>query len=975
MKKNYLLLLVFLFTINIIAQNKIMPKEGTYQFTKVFEKNLTKKVVLENFTKENNLDENYTFVTKIVNTDKFGNTHERYSQYYKGIKIQFGEIITHSDADNFITSINGEIYKVGNLNLNPTLSSVQVLQTVLLTKTSTKYLWDDKESAASLNYQKPTGKLVLFPNVRSGEVKLAYLFDIYSLTPLYRDEVYADANTGEILYSNPVIKHAQRSISNRLELEKAKETSALVTGNAATKYSGARNIETTLNAITSKYVLNDVTRGNGIVTYNCQRTNTYPSTNFSDTDNNWTAIEHANFNKDNGALDAHWGAEMTYDFWSTVFGRSSYDNLGTQLKSYIHYSQNPPAGYANAFWNGSVMTYGDGAGSVNILTSLDVCAHEIGHAVCSSTADLVYQNQSGGINEGFSDIWGACIEQYGRNNGNLNVLPPAASNIWKIAEDLSTTGNPFRSMSNPLSKGDPDTFKGTSYKTTADDGNCVPSQANDYCGVHSNSGVLNHWFFILTSGKSGTNNAPAPDTYSVTGIGMQKSAEIAFLTERDYLTPNATFADTREASINVAKAIYCPNSPEVIAVTNAWYAVNVGEQYVARANDVAAIKLNSELNAGCNTTYSPVLKFQNSGSNVINTVAISYTIDGATPVNTTWTGTINPCESINFPLTVGALTVGTHTIVATTTLSNDEDITNNSKTAFFTVNASGTVNNINTFENPIDNLVTFDSDNTNTVWERGNLANKLVLTDAVAGNSKVYATKLNGNYPDLKKSYLVSKCYNLTTIASPIVKFDMGFDLETDWDIIYVQYTTNNGTSWTNLGTGTSPTWYTSDRLPNGTDCFNCIGGQWTGIGNAANPQGNLNKNRRTYSYNLSSLATQSNIIFRIVLHSDESVANEGAFIDDFVVTGTLATSDNNFETFNIFPNPSNGLVTIQLSTTDKVAISLYDIGGRNVYNKTFNNTSALFDQDISLTNLQQGVYLLTIETDGKKATKKLIIK
>ena len=305
-------------------------------------------------------------------------------------------------------------------------------------------------------------------------------------------------------------------------------------------------------------------------------------------------------------------------------------------------------------------------------------------------------------------------------------------------------------MSNPLSKGDPDTFKGTSYKTTADDGNCVPSQANDYCGVHSNSGVLNHWFFILTSGKSGTNNAPDPDTYSVTGIGMQKSAEIAFLTERDYLTPNATFADTREASINVAKAIYCPNSPEVIAVTNAWYAVNVGEQYVARANDVAAIKLNSELNAGCNTTYSPVLKFQNSGSNVINTVAISYTIDGATPVNTTWTGTINPCESINFPLTVGALTVGTHTIVATTTLSNDEDITNNSKTAFFTVNASGTVNNINTFENPIDNLVTFDSDNTNTVWERGNLANKLVLTDAVAGNSKVYATKLNGNYPDLK---------------------------------------------------------------------------------------------------------------------------------------------------------------------------------------------------------------------------------
>ena len=152
---------------------------------------------------------------------------------------------------------------------------------------------------------------------------------------------------------------------------------------------------------------------------------------------------------------------MTYDFWFTIFGRNSFDNLGSQIKSYVHYSKNPPAGYANAFWNGSVMTYGDGTGGVNILTSLDVCAHEIGHAVCSNTANLVYANQSGAMNEGYSDIWGACIEHFGRT-GSLSVTPNAA--VWEIAEDLGSS--PFRSMIDPLSEGNPDTYLGTNWTDT-----------------------------------------------------------------------------------------------------------------------------------------------------------------------------------------------------------------------------------------------------------------------------------------------------------------------------------------------------------------------------------------------------------------------------------------------------------------------------------------------------------------------------
>lgn len=960
---------------SINAQNRTMPKEDTYQFTKNFEKGLTKENALSTFKKENKLDDNFTFVSRVISTDRLGNTHERLSQFYKGIKIVFGEIITHTDENGFVNSINGEFYKVGNLNTTPVLSKEAAFTEALKFKTSTQYLWDEEESATALNYKKPEGELVIIPLVHTGEVKLAYKFDIYSLMPIYRDEVYVDATTGKVVYINPIIKHANESRISASDIDEDFDntTEALVAGNAATRYSGSRSIETTFNTATNKYNLKDTTRGNGIITYNSGKTNTYPSTNFSDTDNNW--VEYGNSNKDNGALDAHWGAEMTYDFWFTIFGRNSFDNLGSQIKSYVHYSKNPPAGYANAFWNGSVMTYGDGAGGVNILTSLDVCAHEIGHAVCTNTANLAYQNQSGALNEGYSDIWGACIEQFGRNSGNINVMPPANSAVWKIAEDLSSTGNPFRSMSNPNSKGDPDTFKGTNYTTTADDGTCNPIEGNDYCGVHTNSGVLNHWFFIATTGKSGTNNATPADTYSVTGIGMLKSSEIAFLAERDYLTANATFADTRAATITVAQSLYCPNSPEVIAITNAWYAVNVGEMYVARTNDVAASALNSGSNISCSSTYTPIFKFQNSGSATITSVTISYSVDGGTVTNETWTGSLAPCGIIEYPLTVGTLSNGNHILSVTSTIENDEDTSNNIKNALILVNTAGVANSINTFENASDNLISYDDVGTNIVWERGNLGTKTVLTDALAGGTKVYATKLNGNYPDKKESYLVSKCYDLTTISNPLIKFDMGFDLENNWDIIFVQYTTNNGVSWDNLGTGTSPTWYTSNRTPNGTDCFNCIGGQWTGLGDGINPQGGFNKNRRTYSYDLAALSTQTNVIFRIVMLSDDAENHEGAYIDDFQVTGVLGLSSNEFQLFTVYPNPTSSKITIALSTSDDVKVSLYDIRGRMVYDKKFNNSDAIFNQEISLDTLQKGLYLLNIESNGKKATKKIIIK
>lgn len=956
--------------------NKRIDEKESVQTIVRFDSPLSKLEAIAQFKSKNKLAKATNFLPTYSNTDESGRTHQHLQQYYKGLKVEFGVIITHSQ-NNEVYMINGEAYNTNNLNLTPTLSNTQALNVILNSKTGAKYLWDAKEDAEALNYEKPTGELLILPLVKTGEVKLAYKFDIYTTEPLARDEIYVDATNGAILYRNPIIKHVNDRVTKASETLEAVVLPASVTGSAnATKYSGVRPIKTLFDAATSKYVLKDDTRGGGVQTFNSARTTSYPTTNFSDIDNNWTTAEYNNTNKDIGALDAHWGAEMTYDFWKNNFNRDSYDGNGSTLKSYVHYRKVANQSLVNAFWNGSVMSYGDGSTSTSILTSIDVCGHEIGHGICSTTANLAYQNQSGALNEGLSDIWGACIEHYGRTG---SLTGSFASGVWKIAEDLGTT--PFRSMSTPTIYGDPDTYLGTYWTTTGDEGGCTPSSGNDQCGVHTNSGVLNHWYYILTVGKSGTNNAPTPDVYSVTGIGMAKSAQITYYAERDYLTPNATFLDMRNATLEVANSLYCGSSPEVVAVTNAWYAVNVGNQYVGYATDISLKKVVQPMVVACGTSNNPILTLENTGTNAITAATISYSIDGGGATNLNWNGTLATCQTIDYAVTIGTLSRGTHTITYNVNTTSDGNSTNNTKNSLILINDAGVVNTINGFENASDNLISVDAGLTNLLWQRGN-ATGTILTNAAAGNSKVYGTNLSGLYPDNTTSYLVSQCYNLSQYQNPMVKFDMAFDLETDFDYINVEYSTNGGTTWSVLGdSNTVTTWYNSSNTPNTTNCQNCVGAQWTGVGTDGNIFGTTNATKTAYSWTMSDFGygganPQSNIIFRFNFNSDAGVQNEGVLIDNFVVTGTLALSNqqNNFELFTIAPNPSNGLITVQLSSSDDVKLELFDIRGRKCYSNAFKNSNQLFVQEVNLGQLEKGIYLLNVSSDGKTATKKLII-
>lgn len=371
------------------------------------------------------------------------------------------------------------------------------------------------------------------------------------------------------------------------------------------------NVSFTADNASGPYRLRQTADGGGIQTFDLNNSTNYNS-----------AVDitssSTNFTSNPTGVQAHFGAERTYKYYSQKYGRNSYNNTGGVIKSYVSYSTN----YVNAFWDGTRMTYGDGDGSqYGPLVSLDICGHEISHGVTEYSANLVYSYQSGALNESFSDIFGESIEKFA-----------SGTNDWLMGDDIGAggSGGALRSMSNPNAFGDPDTYQGTNwYAGSGDSG-----------GVHTNSGVQNFWFYVLSVGKSGTNDKG--DTYNVTGIGMDKAGAIAYRNLTVYLNSNSQYSDARNGAIQAAKDLYGAGSAEEIATTNAWYAVGVGAAYGGGGSDYCAsqgnnvndeyisrVQLNTINNASGAQKYSDFTNISTSLSE-----GSTYTIT----VTPTWTG-------------------------------------------------------------------------------------------------------------------------------------------------------------------------------------------------------------------------------------------------------------------------------------------------------------------------------------------------
>lgn len=272
------------------------------------------------------------------------------------------------------------------------------------------------------------------------------------------------------------------------------------------------------------------------------------------------------------AVQAQYGIESTRAYFSHMHDRASYDDRGSRVTAYINYGES----YNNAFWNGFNLVFGSGDQyNYGAIVSLDIVGHEYTHGVVDYAAKFRYTGESGALDESFADIFGEMVE-----------YETMGANDWILGKDVGLHHRLlFRSMSDPNRAGQPDTYGGRYWIEPQ----CAqPSRANDRCGVHTNSGVQNKWFYLLSIGETGINDHD--QKYDVQGIGRRKAAQIAYRSLTEYLSPTSDYQVARSGSIQAAIDLYGRGSVEHEMTTTAWYAVGVGEPYV---EDVSAAHIDT----------------------------------------------------------------------------------------------------------------------------------------------------------------------------------------------------------------------------------------------------------------------------------------------------------------------------------------------------------------------------------------------
>ncbi len=763
-----------------IPLTEIPPTQKTASITSILSEKMQTTVLGKNI--RSNTQTEFRLVN--TKTDRKGHVHKTYQQYYNGIKVIHGIIKMH-EKNGSKESFNGVYFDAEGIKTTINISTTQIENIAKNYIGSNDVFWIGDNDFSKKVVPEP--ELLILPNRKDETMRLAYAIGIGTSTPeLKMGRVYIDAQTGSVIKYTSLIRSCfDSNHADAPHNHTGNMNVPLVSGVGETVYSGSKTIETTLD---TDYVLYDQTRAstgqghnhgagtrNGIVTVNFNNhdvLNDYNSafvTDFTDNDNNWTAGEMS-ANEDQYALDAHWGAQLVYDYWKNEHGRDSYDGNDASIVSYVHFDTD----YTNAAWisfnnQRGFMVYGDGAGSFTPLTNLDVVGHEIGHGITNANSNLDYELESGALNEGMSDIWAAAIDMYATTNHGTTKSP------WLINDENG--GGTFRSMSNPNAYGQPDTYGGTFWYDVV---GCTPDGTNnDYCGVHTNSGVLNYWFYLITEGGSGTNDNA--DSYSVSAIGIDKSAAIAYRMESVYLTSTSDYEDARAASIQATKDLYGNCSNEEEAVTNAWYAVGVGAVYSGQTPVVTVDNSNLNICVGGTGTFYAEADYANSmvWQNDVGGSWVDLSNDTTYSGVTTNTLTVtNPDISLDgvryrlqFSNDCGATSTTNNRYLYVKTLPDVTSVVPNGAGCTSTTDGSLTVNfnnvaGLNNIEFSIDGGATYP-------YNYADTSGSQTISDLAAGDYNVWVRRGGDECPIEVGTYTVASIPTVTATVDAIIEADI----------------------------------------------------------------------------------------------------------------------------------------------------------------------------------------------------------
>ena len=475
---------------------------------------------------ENELD----FVSSF--TDNLNQTHLKFQQKVKNIIIYKGQLIVHISNEGRITGLNGRYYPTPQFNTSPGISQSQAITL----------------AAASIGDNKSqSSKASLILLERGVKFYLAYAVTLPSkFTP--NMTVYVDAANGNIIYKDDGIRYDGPQVGTGIDLKN--QTRQINTYLSSGKYymiNAALPMYTppidSLKGVVAVYDAMNDTSGSG---YNSAAIVFDPNNDNNFNDN--TRLK--------AAVSSHFFVKDAYLFYQSHFSRNSFDNAGHSMINVVHYKVN----YNNAFWNGACMSYGDGDGLEfsNLAGAFDVIVHELTHAVTERTANLIYENQPGALNESMSDVIASCAD----------------STNWLIGEDVYTPGVNGDALRNMLYPHNNSTQGSNTWQpeNMSEFVTLPNTQEGDYGGVHINSGIPNRAFALTAE-----------------AITRWKAGQIWYRALSVYLTNNSGFYDARVACLNAAKDLYGENSTEQTAVKNAFDTVgitsNTGQTYELTYDD------------------------------------------------------------------------------------------------------------------------------------------------------------------------------------------------------------------------------------------------------------------------------------------------------------------------------------------------------------------------------------------------------
>lgn len=487
------------------------------------------------------------FVISAITTDEKGESHVHLQQQYKGIDVFSGGLILHT-TDGVITSLTGRYFETPNLQgeLTPVLNSDRALELAYddLRKLTNVYELTEQQKTYTTGQNASPQLTIVHEDLNGKNPRLCWKVKAIP-NVLDNWDYFVDAQTGAIVkkitntcaFLPDAMRHANPKLQHNSDRKYDLSFGVLPPGTANGNDLFGNNQNINVFQQGGTYYLIDASRTmydagssipndarGAIITVDAQ--NTHPAN--SNFDAVYITTGNNSWNNPK-AISAHVNAGICYEYYRQTHGRNSINGQGGNILSFVNVSETDGNGMDNAFWNGQAMFYGNGNQGFNqpLQKALDVAGHEMTHGVIQSTAGLIYEGQSGAINESMADVFG-------------HLMDP---NDWQMGEDVVNNAyfptGALRDLSNPNQGGSSLNDPGWQPAHMNEYQNLPNTPQGDNGGVHVNSGILNKAFYLFA-----------------TNVGNTKAEKIYYHALKNNLTSSAQFIDLRLAIINAANQLY-----------------------------------------------------------------------------------------------------------------------------------------------------------------------------------------------------------------------------------------------------------------------------------------------------------------------------------------------------------------------------------------------------------------------------------